>query len=261
MQVYRGMDIGTAKPTIEERQGIPHHLIDIKNPDEEWTVSDFIGQTNKLINTLTNKKKTPIITGGTGLYLWALLEGFSFPIIPADKKLREQLEKEQSSELYSRLKENDQKSAEKIHPNDKKRIIRALEVYKLTGKPISQSAGKRATGLANSLIIGLNTEREKLYKRINQRVDLMIAKGLIDEVKQLMEKGFGKDLPSMQALGYKEVINYLEGKYSKEEMIEELKKRTRNFARRQMTWFKRFKTCVWFDSCAPSLINDIIKLI
>jgi len=247
MQVYRGMDIGTAKPSLEERQGIPHHLIDIRDPDESWTVSDFIRETQALTTKICNRGKVPIIAGGTGLYLWALIEGFSFPIIPADKELRMRLEKELLSTLYSRLSTIDPAAAEKIHPNDKKRIIRALEVYELTGKPISELQEPRRLVAGSYQLIGLTLPREELYSRINQRVESMIEKGLIEEVKGLREKGYGKNPPSMQALGYKEVIDYLEGKWTKEEMIDELKKRTRNFARRQMTWFRRFQNVKWFD--------------
>lgn len=273
MQVYCGINIGTAKPTLKERQGIPHHLIDIRNPDEEWTVSDFVKQTNQLANEITKKGKIPIIVGGTGLYLWALFEGFSFPIVPADKELRKRLEKEPLPTLYARLSSVDPLAAEKIHPNDKKRIIRALEVYELTGTPISELQQKlrepeikisvpskskarinsrfanigTANLFAGSKLIGLNLPREKLYKRIEERVDNMIAKGLIEEVKGLLTKGYSKDLPSFQALGYKEVIEYLDGEWTKEQMVSELKKRTRHFARRQMTWFKRFKDVKWFE--------------
>ncbi len=246
MQVYRGMDIGTAKPTAEERQEIPHHLIDIRNPEEAWTVSDFVEQTNKLTEQITN----PIIVGGTGLYLWALLEGFSFPLAPSDKEIRERLEKESLSTLYSLLSTVDPKAAEKINPNDKKRIIRALEVYELTGKPISklQRKQKAVSSKQKAELIGLNLPREQLYQCINERVDKMIAKGLIEEVKGLLAKSYSKDLPSFQALGHKEVVEYLDGKWSKEEMINELKKRTRHFARRQMTWFRRFKNVKWFEA-------------
>ena len=185
MQVYRGMDIGTAKPTIEERQGIPHHLIDIRDPDESWTVSDFIRETQALTIKIHHRGKVPIIAGGTGLYLWSLLEGFAFPITPADKELRARLENEPASALYGRLSTIDPKAADKIHPNDKKRIIRALEVYELTGKPISELQGKkkvesRAPNTEHRILIGLNLPREELYSRINQRVDSMIEKGLIE---------------------------------------------------------------------------------
>ncbi len=264
MQVYRGMDIGTAKPTLEERQGVPHHLIDIRNPDEEWTVSDFVEQANRISGDLVTRGETPIIVGGTGLYLWALLEGFSFPITPADKELREKLEREQLSNLYSRLSAIDAEAARKIHPNDRKRIIRALEVYELTGKPISELQKKQlgdsphlSVGNNHYSLIGINLPREEIYERINRRVDDMIAQGLSEEVKGLLAKGYSKDLFSFQALGYKEVVEYLDGKWTREQMIEELKKRTRNFARRQMTWFRRFKNVKWFS---PDEKDGIITL-
>ena len=250
MQVYRGMDIGTAKPTAEEQQGIPHHLIDIRDPDEEWTVSDFVEQTSQLTNKIANGGKQPIIVGGTGLYLWALLEGFSFPPVEANKELRAKLEKSPTATLYEQLSAIDPKATEKIHPNNKKRIIRALEVYELTGKPISKSQ-KVESGkwkVENRALTGLTLPREKLYQRIEQRVDYMIEQGLIKEVKGLLAKGYSKKLPSFQALGYKEVVDFLDGKWTKEEMIVELKKRTRHFARRQMTWFKRFKDVKWEES-------------
>jgi len=288
MQVYRGMDIGTAKPTIEERQVIPHHLIDIKNPDEEWTVSDFVGQVEKLNGQIVQRRKVPIIVGGTGLYLWSLLEGFAFPITPEDKEVRARLELLSASTLHSQLSNIDPAAAAKIHTNDKKRIIRALEVYEVTGKPISELQQKRVAevfrpplngdlkvastneeprqlvptlrrdSVAGSyLLIGLDLPRETLYSRINQRVDNMIAKGLIDEVKGLLAKGYSKELRSFQALGYKEVVQYLAGLWTKEKMIEELKKRTRNFARRQMTWFRRFSDVHWFS---PEEKDGIMKL-
>jgi tRNA dimethylallyltransferase len=248
MQVYRGMDIGTSKPTPEEKQGIPHHLIDICNPDEDWTVSDFIEETIRL----TSQPPRKIIVGGTGLYLWSLLEGYSFPIAEADPELRKKLSKEPLDKLYKKLQKVDPKAAEKIHANDKKRIIRALEVYELTGEPISQLQKNKKDSphlnVGNSVVlIGLNTPRATLYKRIEERVDKMIKDGLIEEVKGLLAKGLPKDLKSFQALGYKEACEYLGGKWGKEQMIKELKKRTRNFSKRQMTWFKRFKDVKWFE--------------
>lgn len=264
MQVYRGMDIGTAKPSVEQQHGIPHHLINVRNPDQEWTVSDFVREaqiskssegipknsSESLRDKIQNKGKLTIIVGGTGLYLWALLKGFSFPIAPANKEIRARLEKEPLSTLYSLLCSVDPKAAEKIHQNDKKRIIRALEVYELTGKPITelQRAESRELRAENIVLIGITLSRDQLYQRIEERVDKMIEKGLIAEVKGLLAKGFSKDLSSFQALGYKEVVEYLDGKWTKEQMIAELKKRTRNFARRQMTWFKRFKEVKWFEA-------------
>jgi tRNA dimethylallyltransferase len=266
MQVYRGMDIGTAKPTLEERQGIPHHLIDIKEPDEPWTVSDFVKEAGRLSNEIAQRGKIPMIVGGTGLYLWTLLEGYAFPIAPANKEIRQRLEKDPLSTLYSRLSTIDPLAAQKIHPNDKKRIIRALEAFELTGKPISvlqQEGRKKKTKEKESkdILIGLTLSRETLYQRIEERVDQMIEKGLIEEVKGLLAKGFSKELPSFQALGYKEVAEYLAGKWSKEEILKELKKRTRHFARRQMTWFKRFKAVKWFDPVDTQAILDYINSI
>lgn len=248
MQVYRGMDIGTAKPTVEERQGIPHHLIDIRDPNEEWTVSDFIQQANHLTTLIASRGHLPIIVGGTGLYLWSLLEGFSFPITPADKELREKLEQRPASTLYPLLSSVDPMSATKIHANDKKRLIRALEVYELTGKPISELQKSRSSLLPTPYsLIGLDLPRPELYARIEQRVDNMIAKGLVAEVEGLLAKGYSKELNSFQALGYKEVVDYLDGKWDQATMVAELKKRTRHFARRQMTWFRRFKDVKWFS--------------
>ena len=246
MQVYKGMDIGTAKPSLNDRAGILHYLVDIRNPDEEWTLSDFIRETQIAIITIQNKGKIPVIAGGTGLYLRALVNGFSLPIIKADREIREKLEKEDSARLHEKLLAIDPTAAEKIHPNDKKRIIRALEVYELTGSPISKLQ-KKGAGIigSNFQIIGLNLPREKLYSRIEARVDNMLKAGLVDEVKTLLEKGYSKNLPSLLALGYKEVIDFLDDKYSFEEMAVLLKKKTRHFARRQMTWFRRFDRVSW----------------
>lgn len=274
MQVYRGLDIGTAKPTMEERQGVPHHLIDIRDPDEEWTVSDFVGESQNSKVKIQNKGKIPIIVGGTGLYLWSLLEGFAFPITPADKAVRARLEKLSTSDLYAQLSSIDQPAASKIHANDRKRIIRALEVHELTGKPISElqklrmepetkrlgsilEEPRRSVAGSEYILIGLNLPRAELYARINRRVDSMIAKGLVEEVKGLLAKGYTKDLRSLQALGYKEVIEYLEGHWTLDQMTDELKKRTRNFARRQLTWLRRFRDVRWFS---PGEKDAIIKL-
>lgn len=259
MQVYKGMDIGTAKPDEEERRSINHHLIDIKNPDEEWTVSDFIQESKKIILDLNPKGKLPILAGGTGLYLWSFTEGFSFPIVEADFLLRKSLQEKEVSALYEELKNVDPESLKKINKNDKKRIIRALEVFILTGKPISrhQEEGKQKKEEENNLIIGISMPKDILYEKINLRVDLMIEKGLIDEVRNLLNK-FPKTLPSFKGLGYKETIEYIEGRWTKDQMIEELKKRTRNFARRQMTWFKRFKDVSWFEA-NDNLPNSVIS--
>lgn len=248
MQVYRGMDIGTAKPSKEEQRLVPHHLIDVRDPGEAWTVSDFISQTNSLIGKILKRGKLPIIVGGTGLYLNAFLEGFSLPITAPNLKLRAALEKLEPNELWKELNKVDPDAAKKISVNDKKRIIRALEVYETTGEPISKLQKRSPiTDKYNVIMVGLNMERAKLYEKINERVDGMISAGLIGEVKKLLSEGVSKKLASMQALGYKELIDHLEGRKPLKETIELIKQKTRNFARRQMTWFRRFKGVEWFE--------------
>ena len=252
MQVYRGMDIGTAKPSKEELESVPHHLINIINPDEPWSVADFLEQANKLIAEILKRGKLPIIVGGTGLYLNSFLMGFSFPITPAKPKIRSRLEalaKEKGNEfLWKKLNSIDPKTAKRLSINDKKRVIRALEVYEATGKPISKLQKKSPIkDKYNLILIGLNMEREKLYEDINHRVENLLERGLVEEVGSLVKSGYNKTLPSMQALGYKEVIDHIEGKADLPETVELIKKRTRNFARRQMTWFRRFKNVVWFE--------------
>jgi len=248
MQVYRGMDIGTDKARPEDRRGVPHHLLDIVDPDEPWTVSDFIGRSNGLIKSILKRKKLPIIAGGTGLYLKSLLEGFSLPIAGPNQALRARLEKLSAKSLRKKLVEADPEAAGKISENDRKRTIRALEVFETTGSPISKLQKRSSIEKEYKVIkIGLNMKREKLYERINERVDSMIRKGLVDEVRDLASRGYGLRLTSMQALGYKEIIGHLAGTDSLEGSIELIKKRTRNFARRQMTWFRRFSNVEWFD--------------
>jgi len=248
MQVYRKMDIGTAKPSRKQLKEAPHHLISIKDPDEPWTVSDFIKLANEKIGNTHKKGKLPIIVGGTGLYLNALLEGFSLPITAPNPGLRNLLEKEESGVLWKKLKKIDPEAAEKISENDKKRIIRALEVYEATGKPISNL--QKRTPIRdkyNVIMVGLNMEREKLYERINFRVDTMMKAGLVKEVKGLLSAGYNKKLTSMQALGYKEMIDHLENGMPLKETTDLIKQKTRNFARRQMTWFRRFKNVIWLE--------------
>jgi tRNA dimethylallyltransferase len=192
-----------------------------------------------------------------------MLEGFAFPIAPGDKEVRERLEKLSASDLYSQLSNSDPAATSKIHANDKKRIIRALEVYELTGKPISelqklrQEEPRRSVAGSEYILIGLDLPRAELYARINARVDEMMAKGLIGEVEGLLAKGYSGKLNSFQALGYKEAVEYLDSKWTREQMVEELKKRTRNFARRQLTWFRRFRDVHWFS---PTEKDAIIAL-
>ena len=265
MQVYIGMDIGTAKPTREELEEIPHHLINLIAPDKSWSVSDFVNNAKDLIGNIAGKGKLPIIVGGTGLYLNALIEGYSFPEIKKDIEVRKRLEGESkqfgSLHLYERLKKIDPETAANIHYNDTKRIIRALEVYELTGKPMSELRTKDEENIQfKPVIIGLNMDRHQLYKRIEARIDEMLAKGLIDEVKSLIAEGYDRKLTSMQAIGYKEVAEHLHGKYTYDELVNILKQNTRNFAKRQITWFRRFKDVNWFD-VEKLKLGDIIDLI
>jgi tRNA dimethylallyltransferase len=265
MQVYIGMDIGTAKPSKEELEEIPHHLINLIAPDKSWSVSDFVNNAKSLIEDIAKRGKLPIVAGGTGLYLNALIEGYSFPVIERDIEVRKKLEGEAKSfgslHLYERLKKVDPETAVNIHYNDTKRIIRALEVFELTGKPMSQLRSKDEESLTfMPVIIGLNMDRHALYKKIEERVDDMLGKGLIDEVKNLIKEGYDPKLTSMQAIGYKEVAEHLHGKYTYDELVNILKQNTRNFAKRQMTWFRRFKNVNWFD-IEKLKLGNIIDLI
>lgn len=265
MQVYFGMDIGTAKPSKEELEEVSHHLINIMPPDKPWSVSDFVNNAKSLIVEIAKNGKLPIVVGGTGLYLNALIEGYTFPEIKKDIQVRLKLEHEVkafgSLHLYERLKKIDPESAKNIHYNDTKRIIRALEVYELTGHPMSQLKSKDEESLEfKPVIIGLDLDRHELYKKIEARIDEMLAKGLIDEVRALIKEGYDPKLTSMQAIGYKEVAEHLHGKYTYDELVNILKQNTRNFAKRQMTWFRRFKYVNWFD-VEKLKLGDIIDLL
>ena len=265
MQVYIGMDIGTAKPAREELEEVPHHLINLIAPDKSWSVSDFVNNAKTLIEDICGKGKLPIVVGGTGLYLNALIEGYSFPEIKKDVQARLKLEHEAkvfgSLHLYERLKKIDPDTAANIHYNDTKRIIRALEVYELTGHPMSLLRTKDAESLEfKPVIIGLELDRHELYKRIEARIDEMLSKGLVDEVSGLIKEGYDPKLTSMQAIGYKEVAEHLHGKYTYDELVNILKQNTRNFAKRQLTWFRRFKNVNWFD-VEKLKLGDIIDLI
>ena len=265
MQVYIGMDIGTAKPSKEELEEVPHHLINVIAPDQPWSVSDFIVNSKRLIEEVAGRGRLPMVVGGTGLYLNALIEGYEFPEIKKDRNVRLKLEDEAKKQgslyLYERLKKIDPETAAKLHYNDLKRVIRALEVYELTGQPMSKQVSKDLEERQfEPIVVGLDLERPKLYRRIEARVDDMLAKGLIDEVKSLIKEGYDPKLTSMQAIGYKEVAEHLHGKYTHDELVNILKQNTRNFAKRQMTWFKRFRDVHWFDVEKLS-VGDIIDLI
>lgn len=253
MQIYRGMNIGTAKPTIEERRGIPHHMLDIVNPDEDYSVARFKEDAIACIKDIINRGRTPIIAGGTGLYINSLVYNITFSDIITDWEYRNELnrisEEQGPQVLYERLQKVDPKSAELIHPNNIKRVIRALEVYKTTGKPISEykEASRSVPPSYEFLVYGLRVERDKLYQRIDNRVDKMIDMGLYEEVEELLNNGYSPKLVSLQGIGYKEIISAILGKCALSETIENIKKGTRHFAKRQTTWFNKTEGLVWVE--------------
>jgi tRNA dimethylallyltransferase len=252
MQVYRGMDIGTAKATHEERQLIPHHMIDIHNPDHPFSVAEFQETARQLILDIQSRGKLPFIVGGTGLYVESVCYDYQFSAMGSDEDYRndQQLFAEQfgSVALLEKLRMIDPESAERLHPNDQRRIIRALELFHLTGERLSERLKVQKKQSPYELcIIGLTMDRALLYKRIEERVDLMLQQGLVEEVEQLIAQGYGKQYISMQGLGYKEIIDYLEGTVSWDETVILLKRDTRRFAKRQLSWFRHMKDIEWVD--------------
>ncbi|MCG9966590.1 tRNA (adenosine(37)-N6)-dimethylallyltransferase MiaA [Pelotomaculum terephthalicicum JT] len=253
MLVYRQMDIGTAKPTREAMRGITHHLIDIVNPDEEYSVAVYQKQAREIIADIRARGGVPVLAGGTGLYIRSVIDRYDFTGACRDESLRLKLLNEARDNgfesLHQRLAEVDRQSAVKLHPRDVRRVIRALEVYYLTGKPLSsyRKLEKRADPLYNLVFIGLTMAREKLYRRIEQRVEAMIEAGLVGEVQRLLNAGYSPGLTSMQGLGYKEIIAHLTGEVSLPEAVALLKRNTRRFAKRQLTWFRRDERIKWLE--------------
>lgn len=259
MQVYQGMDIGTAKITAEEMQGIPHYMIDIKNPDEAFSAADFKKHVNMYIETITADGMLPIIVGGSGLYIQAALYNYNFPSHKKDETVTKRLENELHTKgidpLYARLKKIDPKQAAKIHPNNHRRVIRALEIYETTGTTMSEYQELQELDSPYDIkLIGLEMERETLYTRINQRVDSMIEQGLLEEVNRLYIQGYG-DTQAMRAIGYKEFIPYLRGEQSLEDAICLLKRNSRRYAKRQYTWFRNKMNVTWY-SISSDTINE-----
>lgn len=244
--VYKGFDIATAKPTMQERGDIEHHLIDIVEPEVDYSVANFLDDAKIAIEKITNKGKTPIVVGGTGLYFRILLEDFDIPRVEPDYELRKQLEKLETKELHEMLKELDPISAEKIHFNNKVKIIRAIEVCKTLKKPHSEAAGKKEPEF-NVKWIGLNPpNRAILYEKVNKRVDEMVEKGLVKETKALLKR-HGRINNFVNTIGYQEILEYLDGKITLEEAILNMKQNTRRYAKRQLTWFRRNKLIQWMD--------------
>ena len=253
MQIYKDMDIGSAKPTIEEMQGIKHYLIDCVEPTKRFSVAEYKKQAEIAIDDIVKKGKTPIVVGGTGLYADSLIYGIEYPEIEFDKSYREKLEKEAETEqglenLYNQAKEIDEIAIQKISKNDKKRIIRILEIYHQTGKTKTELeiASRKNEVRYDFKVFAINMDRDILYDRINKRVDIMIESGLIQEVKNLLKK-YDNFPTAMQGLGYKEVVEFLDGKLTKEEMIDKIKQETRRYAKRQLTWFRKNKQTIWIN--------------
>lgn len=252
MQVYRGMDIGTAKITPEEMDGVPHHLIDVLEPDEPFSVARFQEWCRELIPEIHGKGKLPFIVGGTGLYIESVCYEFQFTEAGADEEFRAEQQRiadqEGAKVLHAKLAEIDPKSADRLHPNDVRRVIRALEVFHLTGETLSSSLERQNKQSPYDLcFIGLTMDRQMLYNRIEQRIDGMIAAGLIGEVQRLLDRGFSRDLVSMQGLGYKEIAEHLVDGLPLELAVEKLKRDTRRFAKRQLSWFRHMNDISWVD--------------
>ena len=252
MQVYRGMDIGTAKPTPTEMQGIPHHLIDMVDPNEEFSVAMFQKEAEQLIELITGRGHLPFLVGGTGLYVRSVIDHYDFTPAARDEGLRERLlrEAEQlgSLAMHQKLAAVDPPTAARLHPNDTRRVIRALEVYYQTGKSINdyQYNKKIDQPKYRLFMFGLTMDRQLLYSRIEQRVDLMLERGLVQEVRELLQK-YSTLGTALQGLGYKEIIAYLNGECTLDEAVEILKRNTRRFAKRQLTWFRADKRIQWIE--------------
>jgi len=253
MLIYRGMNIGTAKPSIIEQEGIVHHLINILEPNEEYSVVDFQQQAAVLIDSLNKEGKIPILAGGTGLYVKALLEGYEFHETQSDEVYRTyltQLAQEQGNEqVHALLAKVDPKAAQRLHVNDLRRVIRILEIHHLTqqGKQSEECPIPSQSLQYKASVIGLTMERSLLYDRINQRVDMMVAAGLVEEVKNLLQSGLSVEAQSMQAIGYKEIVLYLKSQMTLDDALTKIKQATRHFAKRQLTWYRKMPYIQWFS--------------
>jgi tRNA dimethylallyltransferase len=261
---YRGMDIGTAKPSTEERQGVPHHLVDVADPDETWSLGVFQKEAHRVIQDIFLRKRLPFLVGGTGQFMRAIIEGWSPPAIEANPRLRQALTQWAQEigplTLHARLALLDAQAAGSIDPANVRRTIRALEVIFSTGRRFSVQR-QRGSILYDPLLLGLTMPRHELYQRIDARIDRMLACGLIEEVQRLLDEGYSPSLPTLSAIGYGEIIAYLDGRISLDEAIHLIKRRTRIFARRQANWFKKDDPLIhWFqaDEPAAGAISQVI---
>lgn len=245
--VYKGMDIGTAKPTIDEMQEIPHYMIDVVEPEYNYSAGLYVKEAKKHITDIISRGKVPIVVGGTGLYFRVLLENYDLPDVKPDYELRKELSSYSYEELLEMLTKLDEKAANSVEKNDKKKLIRYIEIIKLAGKPLDLVRGVKEKEF-NVEWVGLNFPREILYDRINKRVDLMIEQGLIEETKKLLQK-HGRISNITDTIGYREVLSYLDGELSLDEAKDKLKQNTRNYAKRQLTWFRKNEQINW--NCYP----------
>lgn len=266
LQIYRGLDIGTAKPPPEDRQEIPHHLIDILDPDERFSAGEFSRRARAAITEIQERSRRAIIVGGSGLYLRALLEGIS-PMPPGDEAVRaileERLENEGLAALFRELRERDPKTAQRLEPGDTQRILRALEVEISTGRPLSDWIRQRPFGQARlpAVRIGLTMPRPILYDRISGRVDEMLKRGWVEEVVEMLDQGIGPSVPAFQAIGYRQLVRYLAGEWTLEEAVDDIIRATRRYAKRQMTWFRKERDIRWVPALEtpgiiPALVHD-----
>lgn len=248
-QTYKGMEISTDALPKKERKGIPHHMIGIVTPNKELSLAEFKDMATQKIKEIRAKNRIPMLVGGTGLYISAIIEGYDVPRIAPDKKLREKLYKEVEKHgvgyLHEKLKKLDPEAAKRIHPNNVRYVVRAIEINLKAGRNKTDKKSKKP--LYDTLMIGIDWPREAIYERINLRVDNQLKRGLVNEVKKLIKKGYKETLPAMSSLGIKEIIPYVKGEKPLEECVETLKKNTRNYSKRQMTWFRRYKKILWLD--------------
>ena len=263
-QVYRHMDIGTNKPSPAEMAAVPHHVIDVVEPDDDFNLAMYHQLAFEALKASQQKGKLPLLVGGSGLYVWSLLEGWTIPQVPPDREMRHQLESraehDDSRSLYRELQAIDPVAAERINPSNVRRIIRALEIYYSTGQRPSQLQRKEEPGFS-VLVIGLTRERSDLYRRIDKRADKMIERGLVEEVEQLLERGYGPSLPSMSGIGYKQIGQFLGGEMTLPEAIDKMKHETHKLARHQYAWFRLNDSRIrWFDRTGTEGETSILAL-
>jgi len=270
MQIYKYMDIGSAKPSKEELAAAKHYLVGEIDPREEFSVAEYQALAKKYIEKVFGEEKIPIVAGGTGLYLNSLIYDMDFSVMPGQPALRERLWREAEQYgpgyLHNRLREMDPKAAERIHPNNVKKVIRAIEVFMTTGEGIREfSESFKPTKDYRCILIGLTRDRGELYRRINERVDLLMEAGLVEEVRALLDKGLTENNISMKGIGYKEIIAYLQGEYDLDEAVRLVKRNTRHYAKRQMTWLKRIPGMIWFNlteyKTEEDAVSDLIHTI